>query len=58
MINSLKVSHLELAMVFISFVLIPLLKLSIFIASVFTNSEAYLDKLLKACRYYVTVLIP
>ena len=47
-----------LASVFISFGLSPLLKLVIFFASVSTNSVAYVDKLLKACRYSVRLLVP
>jgi hypothetical protein len=43
--NSLKVSHLELAMVFINFELSPLLKLSTFLASVFTNFDGKYDTL-------------
>ena len=39
--NSLYVVHLELAMVFISLVPRPLLKLSIFFSSMLTNSGAY-----------------
>ena len=56
--NSLKVAHLLLASVFISFGLRPRLKLAIFFASVSTNSIAYLDKLLKACGYSVKPLVP
>ena len=54
----MKVAHLLLAKVFISFRLSPLLKLAIFFASVSTNSMAYLDRLLKACRYSVRLLVP
>ena len=53
----MKVAHL-LARVFISFGLSPLLKLAIFFASVSTNFVAYLDRLLKACRYSVRLLVP
>ena len=45
-------------MVFINLVPSPLLKLSIFFYSVFTNSGVYLDKLLKACMYSVRVFVP
>ena len=54
----MKVTHLLLARVFISFGLSPLLKLAIFFASVSTNSVADLDRLLKACRYSVKLLVP
>ena len=56
--NSLYVVHLELAMVFISLVLRPLLKLSIFFSYVSTNPRAQRDKLLNACMYSVRVLVP
>ena len=56
--NSLYVVHLKLAIVFISLVPRPLLKLSIFFSSVSTNPRAYQDKLLKACMYSVRVLVP
>jgi hypothetical protein len=36
----------------------PLLKLAIFLTSVLINSGAYLGKLMKACRYSVTLLSP
>ena len=54
----MKVAHLLLARVFISFRLSPLLKLVIFFALVLINSVAYLDRLLKACRYSVRLLVP
>ena len=54
----MKVAHLLLARVFISFELSPLLKLAIFFASVSINSMVYLDRLLKACRYSVRLLVP
>ena len=50
--------HLELAIVFISLVPRPLLKLSIFVSFVSMNPGAYWDKLLKACMYSVRVLVP
>ena len=53
--NSLYVVHLELAIVFISLVPRPLLKLSTFFSSVSMNPRAYRDKLLKACMYSVRV---
>ena len=56
--NSLYVVHLELAMVLISLVPRPLLKLSIFFSFVSMNLGAYWDKLLKACMYLVRVLVP
>ena len=56
--NPLYVVHLELAIVFISLVPRPLLKLSIFFYSMLTNSGAYLERLLKACMYLVRVLVP
>ena len=58
LINSLYVAHLELAMVFISLVPRPRLKLSIFFSSVSTKPRAYLDKLLNACIYSVRVFVP
>ena len=45
-------------MVFINLVPSPCLKLSIFFSSVFKNSSAYLDKLLKAYMYLVRVFVP
>ena len=46
-----------LASVFINFGLSPLLKLAIFFALVSINSMAYLDRLLKECRYSVRLLV-
>jgi hypothetical protein len=45
-------------MVFISFGPRPLLKLAIFLASVSTNSVAYLARLLKDYKYSVKLLLP
>ena len=45
-------------MVFINLVPSQCLKLYIFFSSVFTNSGAYHDKLLKTCMYSVMVLVP
>ena len=47
-INSLKVTHLQLPIDFISLGESPLLKLAIFLASVSTNLGAYLARLLNA----------
>jgi hypothetical protein len=58
LIKSLKVVHLLVPIVFISFGLRPLLKLAIFLASVSTNSVAYLARLLKDCRYSIKLLFP
>jgi hypothetical protein len=45
-------------MVFINLGLRPRLKLAIFLASVSTNSVAYLVRLLKAYKYSVKFLLP
>jgi hypothetical protein len=52
------VALLLLARFFIIFRPSPLLKLEIFFASVSTNFVAYLDRLLKACKYSVKLLVP
>ena len=48
---------MELAIVFISFVLRPYLKLSIFFSLVSTKPGAYLDRLLNACIYSIWVFV-
>ena len=47
-----------MAMVFINLVPRPLLELSIFFSFVSTNAGAYLDRLLNACIYSVSVFVP
>ena len=49
---------MELAIIFISFMLRPHLKLSIFFSSVSKKPRAYLDRLLNACIYSMRVFVP